>query len=72
MKQLSLLEAIDPTTALARFRIPHCGSRITYGDVSKKLARLWCAKRFDQASQLAREASVLFKEPYWLKRYAAQ
>ena len=71
MEQLDLLDALDPTTALARFRIPHSG-RLTYGAVSRKLTTLWRAKNFDIAKELAKEASPLFNEPCWLKKYAAE
>ncbi len=60
----------DPETALSSFFQPQCSGRISYGAVSRRLHALSKTSPC-MARDLAIAASPIFKEPHWLKRYAA-
>lgn len=65
----SQIGLFDPETALSSFFQPHSG-RINYGAVSRRLHALSKTSPC-MARDLAIAASPIFKEPHWLKRYAA-
>lgn len=55
---------------LSRFNIPHFGSRITLGDVSRQLRSLRRAKLLAEAHELALAAYEIYQQPNWLQIYA--
>ena len=59
----------DPETALSSFFQPHSGLS-NYGAVSRRLHAL-SKTNPGMARDLAIAASPIFKQPHWLKRYAA-
>lgn len=66
----SQMGLFDPGTALSSFFQPQCSERINYGAVSRRLHALSKTSP-SMARDLAIAASPIFKEPHWLKRYAA-
>lgn len=68
MDQQAEFQFAEPSD-LARFRIPHHGRDVTYGDVSRHLRHLWRHGDRGQAAELALVAGEIFNEPYWAQRY---
>ena len=65
----SQMGLFDPVTALSSSSQPHSGLS-NYGAVSRRLHAL-SKTNPGMARDLAIAASPIFKEPHWLKRYAA-
>ncbi|WP_416046703.1 hypothetical protein [Cupriavidus basilensis] len=55
---------------LERFGIPHLGSRITYGDVSRHMRRLRIRGRMSDLADLVDVAAELFRAPEWRQQLA--
>lgn len=60
---------LSTSSDLSRFKIPHCGSYITLGDVSRALRGLRRSKRLAEAHELALAAYEIYQQPNWPQIY---
>ncbi|KJK22105.1 hypothetical protein UB46_23625 [Burkholderiaceae bacterium 16] len=67
-QQLSLELATQDD--LARFRIPHHGKHIVYGDVSRRMGQLRRQRRWAELAELVDVAAELYKAPEWRRIFA--